>query len=402
MLLVLVIILMLIWASIVGTIYSNFLVFYSNFSEGENYHKAYYSAISALERGELVVKQRGPWYIWSGGFIMWAWTWSTHNSDWWSDKNLTWFSYLWDNSRPSSIFRTVTSRATRIPAEWQWNVERMLSASDSNNYNMMNYEDSEIFLLYYDKAEDRPYKKVNCKNWNSDCANSSPTNIIWQIRLPEKLRSTAWWSDLDTSNPLTKLKNEAPADDPIIDRQVRWYYGNYPFTVYSSQSESKDIVIYPDDTVIREKDINRCSSDIICGYDPQTEWIKINVSNSNYDRWKIFLDTYHWKNNPVTIISQIESNLKSIWWIKDLIGNAQEPQIRFSLLNLLKWRSSNTSSWHIYPFLEYRIDFQTIVPDRFYKINAEWNFADYKINLIVHKPTVKETVLGNFTSIFGR
>jgi hypothetical protein len=40
----------------------------------------------------------------------------------------------------------------------------MLSASDSNNYNMMNYEDSEIFLLYYDKAEGIPYKKVNCKN----------------------------------------------------------------------------------------------------------------------------------------------------------------------------------------------------------------------------------------------
>lgn len=389
MLLVLVIILMLIWASIVGTIYSNFLVFYSNFSEGENYHKAYYSAISALERGELVVKQRGPWYVWSGGFILWEWKGSSpDNTNWWSDRNLTWFSYLWDNSRPSSIFRTITSRATRIPAEWQWNVERMLSASDSNNYNVMNYEDSEIFLLYYDLAKNNPYKKVDCKNWN-DCTNSSPTDIDWLIRLPKKLISTDWWNNLDTSNPLTKLKNEAPADDPIIDRQVRWYYSNYPFTVYSSQSESNKYVIYPDDTVIRESDINNV----------QNNWVKIDVSSNN--NWKVFSDNYHWKNKPVTIISQIENTVKGIWWIKNLIWNAQEPQIRFSLLNLLKW-SSNNSSWHIYPFLEYYIDFQTIVPDRFYKINAEWNFADYKINLIVHKPTVKETVLGNFTSIFGR
>jgi hypothetical protein len=38
------------------------MVFYSNFSETENYHKAYYASISALERAELVIKQRQPGY----------------------------------------------------------------------------------------------------------------------------------------------------------------------------------------------------------------------------------------------------------------------------------------------------------------------------------------------------
>ena len=41
MLLSLVIIVALIWAAVIGNIYSNFLVFYSNFAETENYNKAY-------------------------------------------------------------------------------------------------------------------------------------------------------------------------------------------------------------------------------------------------------------------------------------------------------------------------------------------------------------------------
>jgi hypothetical protein len=45
---------------VVGALYSGFLTFYNNFSETENYNKAYYAAIAALERSELVVKQHEP------------------------------------------------------------------------------------------------------------------------------------------------------------------------------------------------------------------------------------------------------------------------------------------------------------------------------------------------------
>ena len=73
MLVILIVILILIWVAVVWSIYSNFMVFHSNFSETENYHRAYYSSISALERAELVTKQRQPGYEWSGGFILWTW-----------------------------------------------------------------------------------------------------------------------------------------------------------------------------------------------------------------------------------------------------------------------------------------------------------------------------------------
>jgi hypothetical protein len=36
------------------------LVFYQNFTETENYHKARYAAIAATERAELAIKQREP------------------------------------------------------------------------------------------------------------------------------------------------------------------------------------------------------------------------------------------------------------------------------------------------------------------------------------------------------
>ena len=188
MLVTLIIILVLIWAAVVWSIYSNFMVFYSNFSESENYHKAYYTSISALERWELVVKQRLPWYKW------YAWryrnktsesnqsTWSYSNwaPDWVISSN---FSYL-SNWEPSQIVRYVDSRTTKIP-KTTWNVEFTLRSNDSASYNAMDYENAEVFLLYYDAAWNSPYNKTDCSIWSAGCNNSKKTNFIitWSIRL---------------------------------------------------------------------------------------------------------------------------------------------------------------------------------------------------------------------------
>ena len=117
MLITLVIILLLIWSAVVWSIYSNFLVFYSNFNESENYHKAYYNSISALERAELVTRQREPWYVWSGWVIKWVWGWSNSESisaDW----SLNWFSYLWDYPERSAVFWTINSKTDTKQIEY--------------------------------------------------------------------------------------------------------------------------------------------------------------------------------------------------------------------------------------------------------------------------------------------
>ncbi len=374
MLAILIIILVLLWAAVVWSIYSNFLVFHSNFSETENYHKAYYASISALERWELVTKQRQPWYIWSWGFILWTWQWwdPTYN-DWGSDKSLSGFSYLWTNKDVSSVLRSINSRATRIPATWKWDVERMLSADDSNNYNMMDYEDAEIFLLYYDNGDGNPYDSGIINN-------SAPTLITWEIRLPQLLFNSWFWY-LDTWTSSIWLSGSLPTNDAMVDRQIRWNYNDSPFTIFSTQSliiwGPKPIVDTNKDSVFREDDIN-----------------------GNWNHGLLF--TFEDKQSPIdrsplaspTIISQEENNISGLNY-GSLFGVASDTQLRFSLLNLLwTWR-------YVYPFLEYYVDFWwENVSDKYFTINGQWNFKDYQVNTVIQKPTAKESILWNFTSIF--
>lgn len=370
MLAILIIILVLLWAAVVWSIYSNFLVFHSNFSEAENYHKAYYASISALERWELVTKQRQPWYIWSWGFKQWEWTWSFI----WSDISLSWFSYFSGNENKPSVFWAINSRTTRIPTEKKWDVERMLSADDSNNYNMMDYENAEIFLLYYDNSEDNPYN-------GGDIIESAPTQITWEIRLPQLLFNSWFWY-LDTRTSSIWLSGSLPTNDAMVDRQIRWNYNDSPFTIFSTQSliiwGPKPIVDTGEDSVFREDDING-------------SW--------NYG----LLFTFEDKRSPIgrssqaspTIISQEESNIVGLMNYTNLFRNSSGTQLRFSLLNLLwTWK-------YVYPFLEYNINFWWAeVSDKYFTINGQWNFKDYQVNTIIQKPTAKESILWNFTSIF--
>ncbi len=381
MLLALIIILILIWAAVIWSIYSNFVVFYSNFSESENYHKAYYASISALERWELVTKQRSPGYVWSGWFIMWVWKWGDPTiNDWWSDKSLSNFSYLWSDDSVSSVFRTVNSRTTRIPSRWNGDVEWMLSAEDSSGYNMMGYENSEVFLLYYDNSLNNPYK-----SWG--VIQSKPNSITWEIRLPGLLSWTFWLLDVDAS--LVWKGDELPKDDAIVDWQIRWKYRDgtdyYPFTIYSTQSTSRSNVHYTYDSIFREKDINKpLKFGFWKNWSPIVDSIEANHKNTN--------------EYPVTIVGQMSDVISnySPYEFETVFGRDTELSLRFSLLNLLR----TVNSGHTYPFLEYYADFWTGVADKYYTINWEWNYKDFQINTIIQKPTVKDTVLWNFTSIF--
>ena len=376
MLITIVVILLLIWAAVVGSIYSNFLVFYNNFSESENYHKAYYAAISALERGELVTKQRSPWY---------KWEWWRKTDDIWSmsDAKPTDFSYLSENE--STVHRTINSRTNRIPTEWNWDVEYQLryfkekgSNENSENYNMMDYEDAQIFLLYYDKAEGNPYNKVDCP---TGCDKSKPSQIEWEIRLPKKLRSA--YGDLDTS---TSLVAGAHKNDEIVDRQIKWNYWT-PFTIFSTESFSSLYNENEADSVFRENDINGP--------------LYFSFSTTHNPKAD---DKFKPKDGRLTVVGNSEISNKNF---SNIFRNSNNVQLKFSLLNLLKWLNSeyNSSNWwdssrYIYPFLEYYVNFWTEVSDRYFTIDAEWYYGGYKVEKRIWKPTVKESVLSNFTSIF--
>ena len=388
MLLTLVVILILIWSAVVGSLYSNFLVFYENFSETENYHKARYASVAAIERAELVIKQREPWFEGS-------W-WRIRSVDKWqsdSDKMPDWtgFSYLSrGSSRNSTVFRTIKSQTNKIPSTWNWNVEKLLSADDSPDYNMMDYENAEVFLLYYDKdGYDHPYTKKTCP-W--DCEKTKLSAIKVALRLPPYVRNKfheMWKNELlYTTKPL--IQDWWYQNDAIVDRQVRWkYWGDASFTIFATQ----DAMWYstgPNDSSIRESHLNNQS------------WLTLNFSNYRNPI------TNQYGSSPTIISSKDAEIILDAWGsqaFKKVFsnGNFQNLQLRLSLLNLVLWW------WEVgirYPFLEYSIEYEPlgtypiIASDRYFTIETEWNFWDYKINNIIFKPTIKESILRSFTTIF--
>lgn len=380
MLLALVFILLLVWAAVVGSLYSNFIVFYKSFAEIDNYNKAYYASIAALERWELVTKQREPGYIGSG----W-WRWSVENR---IDETINSdFSYL-VKSDDTNLLRDVNSRTNRVPRMWEWDVDWMLATWDSMDYNKMDYEDAEVFLLYIDRWNGSPYDKKSCSN-ASDCQNSQAT-IDWIIRLPPKMRaafSEGWlgkW-DLDTDKSLLTeqwwIKN-----DEIVDWQLRWNHNGTQFTIFARNKAIISGTQAQKDSVIREADIN--DEVVLHFWVPQSnqgDWQPNTKKSTDSNLIIISSEEFNWINNFSDILDPGGGSMNQYSGLN----------LRLSLLNLLKSKSKM-----IYPYLEYYLAFTNDVSDKYFRINGEWKYKDYQVNIIVHKPTVKESVLWNFTVIF--
>lgn len=362
MLFTVVFILLLIWVAVVGAIYSNFLVFYSNFEETQNYNKAYYEAISALERAELVIKQHDPGYEWSGWWKN-LWESSIEVKIWDSDKSVSDFSYIWKPK--TNLFWTIHSLTTRIPATWMWTVDWMFITWDSLNYNAMDYDNSEIALLYYDDSSKEPYDEANIEQ-------TKPTKITWKIRLPGKIQPQ--FGDLDTAH---NLLSGAATNDAIVDWQLKWNYYSSAFTIFARQdvdSTSRKIN-EQNDSAIRESDLN--------------SWVNLKLSDKS--------DPIHNKNNTsgFVVVSNNASTIQTQNF-EDILKNGDKLELKLSLLNLAR-----NNSGMVYPFLEYYLDFNgKNVPDKFYTINAEWKYWDFQINMLVKKPTIKQSVLWSFTVVF--
>ena len=383
MLLTLVIILILIWSAVVGSLYSNFLVFYQNFSEAENYHKSYYASVAAIERAELVIKQRQPWFEWS-----WWWIWGNNTSGSPSDNkpNTNTFSYISDST--PTLHRSIKSRTNRIPAEWKGNVEKLLSTWDSVDYNMMDYENAEIFLLYYDKKTGKPYDKKHCP-WD-DCQPSKMDSLTGYIRLPWYIRPV--FHDLNIfSGASPELTT---GNDAIVDWQLRWVvYSGAPegrlsgsFTIFATQKIGWNNRA-PEDSAIRESDLN------------QNSWIVLKYNDKSRNPRN---NDYH--GSWITVVSRFDDEILGLtrppkyfkWILNDNSDKYKELQLRFSLLNLVEWLSGTSAR---YPFLEYYVEFWDTVSDKYFTIETESNIGEYRINTIRFKPTITESVLRNFTTI---
>lgn len=249
----------------------------------------------------------------------------------------------------------------------------------------MDYENAEIFLLHYDESDGNPYKHDDVSIQKSEIQ-----KVTVAIRLPPHVRnkfSELSWNfyNLKATEPLIAWWYK---DDALVDWQLKWTL-NYdvslyaPFTIFATQNARWGWAADNDSTV-RESDLNNSS------------WIVLNFYTVRNPK----------RNNDdyPTIISSKDNEIKGADFKTIFTDPAtSDLQLKFSLLNLVLWGGSIAAR---YPFLEYYAEFEpkpgvpdAMLSDKYFTIKTEWNFWDYKVDTIIYKPTIVESILKSFTTI---
>ncbi|MDD2537262.1 MAG: hypothetical protein PHU61_02080 [Candidatus Absconditabacteria bacterium] len=380
MVIALLIVLLFIGSALVGAIYSSFIAFYADFSDTVSYNKAYYGAVSGVERAQLVLRYRDPGFEGTGGRIRG----NEFNSSP-TDKKASNFSHF--TQEDNGILRNIQSRTTSIPRAGEGNVNWMFLGNNSLNYNTLDYSLAENFILSIDNSNGNFYKKEGTKENNT-------VAIRGEIRLPPALKNkkdgSVLFGDLATEPimgaPLADIGEDGIYDDTVVDWSIRGEYNNSPFMIFPTvgiRYFGDKAIQYDKDSTIRESRIN--------GEDELFFGPNFGPFNNN-------------TNTEHTVISQYENTLKTMNFSTILTGNnSPDLKLRIALLNTLFSKEK-----FIYPYLEYTFSFfsnsagttPAEVSDRFFTITSSSKVGNYEVKLSVKKPTVTESILGSFTVIF--
>jgi len=238
---------------LVGAIYSSFIAFYADFSDTVSYNKAYYGAVSGVERAQLVLRYRDPGFEGTGGRIRG----NEFNSSP-TDKKASNFSHF--TQEDNGILRNIQSRTTSIPRAGEGNVNWMFLGNNSLNYNTLDYSLAENFILSIDNSNGNFYKKEGTKENNT-------VAIRGEIRLPPALKNkkdgSVLFGDLATEPimgaPLADIGEDGIYDDTVVDWSIRGEYNNSPFMIFPTvgiRYFGDKAIQYDKDSTIRESRIN--------------------------------------------------------------------------------------------------------------------------------------------------
>jgi hypothetical protein len=375
MFLVFSLVLLFVALGILASVYSIFFPFMQNLWTANNYHRAYYGAVSAVERAELVLRYRWPWFEWSGWFL-----WSSPYgpvSDYSTGLLPGDQEWLWWN---------INSRTTKIPFLGMGNTEPMLSAVDSKDYNQLWYVNLETFLLYYDSttATDLYY------TWPIAFAFFTGGWITWTLRLPPKIYSSFWlWSwwpldanlcdttDIDTCD----INGDQIYNDVAVAWSMLWFHMGNDFTIYPTEgidySQTPPWILPFRDNFIRESIINSGGLiDFTYGYTPLA-----GVNGQDVDKHNVVsFDT----SVSVDEFYEILGDWNNYSWLRLVFGAAD------------LFRAIHGS---IYPYLEYQFTFPDDHPisDRFFTIQWNGRAWEYDVTIVIKKPTVQWSIGGDFT-----
>ncbi len=336
-----------------------------------DYNVAYYSAISAVERGMLITKYRSPGFVWSGWVLSGAGRWPI------ADQTVFFVTGSQGNRW------TVNSRTTTIPGSGEGNVDPFLSTGDSTNYNALRYGVSERFLLSRDNTTDaNTYYSGNVHNpvfFNAG-------NFSGTLRLPpfvvSNFGANAALCD-DNTSPLCDSDGDGVYDEVKL---VRWMQWNYMNVSMFSIIPTLNIFYYSGMWINYDYD-NTLRASLL---HPS---VHLEPTGNGFT----FVPVYGESLTGHTVIWPAAATIRDQSFQTILSNNGIYTNIELSLWLVSLLRSFQGS---VYPYLEYRMDFGEPIADRFYTIDGHGRNREYDIQIQIKKPTVRGTVGGDFTVIF--
>jgi hypothetical protein len=363
---VFVLILLAVLMGILSVVYSIFAPFMQNIWNVVYFNSAYYWALAGVERANLVLKYKQPWFEGSGWFLQWETFWPQSDSITWDFGLLSstdnWFAW------------TISSRTNKIPSPWKWNVDYLFTSwNDSKDYNKLSYYMWEKIDLSFDdtKNPDLFYTGISIIRY------FSWWSFSWIIRLPPAA-ITRFDGELlcDTCDH----DDDWMANDIMVNWILDWFNNWIPFSIVPTISVfyySWGIVDETKDIAIREKVIN--------------------------ETWFLNFWNLHWYSPLVYTNILTEHNVLSF---DDSIKNDSFNYILdWSTTGLKLWlwiiNMLRTQSDNIYPFLEYQFSFPKPVSDSFYTLQWIGLVWDYNVKIFIKKSTNEQAwSIGDFTIIF--
>lgn len=368
--------------------FSSFMPFMEKFGDAVEYNTAYYGALSAVERGALVLRYRGPGFDGESGWIYSGTNINTGNQ---TDEYLSGF-YTYGGGA-TDMYRKIRSRTTQIPFVGEGNVEKIFinhldgDSLTSRDYNALDYRISEIIPLGVD---DTATTWAYYTSWSKNFKTSWVFNLSGSFRLnPYLVSAFIGEQELTNRAELCIVDSDGCnydarglSDLPVVSWSIKGEYDGSQFTLLPKEAvifgSTQTPLVLPSDTLLRKSKINENKDFIL--------WDNTNPFSSSTD------------TPPLNIVSEKEQEMSGgIVSYRDLFSdsNTQNGVLNLSLVNFL---ISNMGG--VYPFLEYQFTSETPISDRFFRLDWHGKVGSYDVLIRVYKPTLEQPSVGSFTIIF--
>jgi hypothetical protein len=373
MALVLILVILLIWIGVIGSLYSSIIPFVYTLGNASNYTIAYYGAQMSVERWLLALRYHDAWFEWMSGIL------SGNISDSWSLTNL----WRITSDPTSNAYWKITSRVTSIPSSGDGNIEALLATGDSSQYNSLTYNEWLELPLYLDTPA-WPAEYYTTPS-SLQPLSSSPYSIQGRFRLPPKVKGTLGNIWLDEN---ADIDEDQINDDVIVTRWYKWLNtldsNTFSIAPTLKQDFNSNSPLYAYDNAIRESTLN--AGEIDDNIDSSINWFNITKGTSSVS-W----------HNILPLGSAWEAiDFGNIFSDTSLLG-----AFTFSISNRMQ-----NADGDFYPFLEWQLkacditSCDIIMPDRYYSLEWVGKVWDYTVRMDIKKPVRKTTNGWSFTIIF--